>query len=81
MACPTCKRKTLFFCQHTPWHGWGLTCLRCGERWDDVEMLERPFCPSWRRDNIRSARKRYRAIGLIPGEVHEVGEFDIPSGG
>lgn len=47
-------------CWHQPWYGSMFTCLRCGERWVDGEMLERPFAPRWRKDNIKCAEKFYR---------------------
>ena len=62
--CPTCKRDTLKLCQHYEWYGWSVTCLECGERWEDGERLPRPFAPRWREKNIERAEKRIAALGL-----------------
>ena len=55
--CPTCKRRTQFWGWFQEWYGWHITCLSCGDAWQDGEMLPRPFCPGWRRDRIVAAKK------------------------
>lgn len=58
--CPTCEKRTTFYCFFQEWYGWMVTCIACGERWEDGERLPRPFAPGWRKDNIRSARRRWQ---------------------
>lgn len=58
MRCPTCKKKRKFWCWFQEWYGWHVTCLACGEAWQDGEMLERPFAPGWRKERIVAARKQ-----------------------
>jgi len=58
--CPTCGKKRFFMGWHQEWYGSIFTCLKCGERFSDDEMLPRPFCPRWRQDNIAGAKKFYR---------------------
>ncbi len=62
--CPTCDRPTRFVCFFYEWYGWGTTCLACGERWEDGEMLERPFVRGWREKSKQAARKLYRHYRL-----------------
>ena len=54
--CPTCNKRTKFLCEHEGWYGVYFTCLSCGDRWGDGEMLERPFCRGWRQENIKHAK-------------------------
>ena len=55
--CPNCKGRRKFFGWFQDWYGWHLTCLKCGDQWQDGEMIERPFMPAWREKNIARARK------------------------
>ena len=55
--CPTCKRRTTFACFLYQWYGWDVTCLACGENWQDGEHAERPFAPGWRKANIDAAKR------------------------
>jgi len=56
---------------HQPWYGSIFTCLKCGERFSNEEMLPRPFCPRWRKDNIKSAEKFYRRhIALVSKDAN-----------
>ena len=74
--CPTCKKRTRFFCTYQEWYGWRDTCLSCGEQWNEEgEMAERPFCRGWRQDNIMSAYRQmaqrqiqesYEQVGAEP---------------
>lgn len=59
--CPTCKRRTFFVGFYTPWYGIDVTCLKCGDSWQDDEMLDRPFCRGWRKDAIERVKRRWRA--------------------
>jgi hypothetical protein len=58
--CPTCGKRRFFVGWFEDWYGWYFTCLRCGERFADGEMMERPFTPKWRQHNIESIKKFYR---------------------
>jgi len=57
--CPTCKTRTTFLCEFAEWYGWTKTCLRCGDAWDNGEMLPRPFKPGWRKESIEWAKQRW----------------------
>ena len=59
--CPTCDRKTFFLFYYYEWYGASSVCLRCGERWNDGEMEERPFLRGWRTKSIEQAKRRWRA--------------------
>ena len=64
--CPTCEKRRFFMGWHQEWYGSIFTCLKCGERFSNDEMLPRPFCRGWRKDNIASAKKFYRKnISLV----------------
>jgi ribosomal protein S27AE len=60
--CPTCQARRTFTATHQAWYGWLLTCLGCGDRWQDGERLPRPFARGWRQQEIAAARKRARAL-------------------
>lgn len=53
--CSTCERRTTFVGALYHWYGWLLTCLSCGEQWEDGERLARPFQRAWRVANIQRA--------------------------
>ncbi len=65
--CPTCKRSRFALFLSYEWYGPNLTCLRCGEAWDEEGRCERPFERAWRKravaDARRSARERKAVIG------------------
>lgn len=56
--CPTCERRTLFLARMVPWYGQDETCTRCGDSWQDGEMMPRPFARGWRAESIRQAMAR-----------------------
>ena len=58
--CPTCKRRTTMLSSFAHWYGWHYVCLRCGEEWEDWEMLPRPFASAWRKRSVERARKRWK---------------------
>jgi len=64
--CPTCKKRRKFWGAFYEWYGWNITCLSCGERWQDGERLQRPFCPGWRKDSVKRARAAMRLDGGKP---------------
>lgn len=69
LSCPTCERKTFMVSFFTEWYGWHSTCLKCGDQWEDGEMLERPFAPRWRKQSIEHAKKRWRSWEGSRGRV------------
>lgn len=68
--CPTCERRTWKLAWFYEWYGWNVTCLLCGERWQDGERSDRPFKPRWRRESIDLAKKYWRRckIDRVPEE-------------
>ena len=60
--CPTCKKRRKFYGWFQEYYGWHMTCLSCGDQWQDGEMLERPFMPGWRKKNIEYARRKIKEI-------------------
>ena len=60
--CPTCERRTYFVDFFTPYYGWVMTCLKCGDKWEDGERLPRPFKPRWRAESKARAKARYRRV-------------------
>jgi hypothetical protein len=50
--------------QFQEWYGTTWTCAGCGDSWQDVERLERPFKPGWRRESIERARRVLASIGV-----------------
>lgn len=58
--CPTDKKDTEMLCEYYEWYGWYFTCLECGEKWAGGEMLDRPFSPGWRKQNVENAKKKIR---------------------
>ena len=59
-TCPSCTFRTTHVGFFAEWYGWHVTCLNCGEEWQDGEWVERPFAPHWRQDNIAAARKQWK---------------------
>lgn len=60
--CPTCNKMRYFCGWFQEWYGWHDTCLGCGDQWQDGDMLDRPFRPRWRKENIAAAKELYRRI-------------------
>jgi len=58
--CPSCKKQRSFLFEMWEWYGRYSTCLKCGEKFFEGEMMERPFSPGWRQKNINAAKKLYR---------------------
>ena len=61
LPCPTCRARRRTIGRNYEWYGWHLTCLGCGDEWEDGEMLPRPFAPGWRRKNMEKARREWAA--------------------
>ena len=71
--CPTCSSPSVPYYRamvqsHEKWYGFSLTCLRCGESWEDGEMRPRPFAPRWREHRVASTKARLRRwrAGTLP---------------
>lgn len=62
--CPTCEKDTEYLGEHIPWHGWTITCLTCGDQWQDDYRLARPFRRGWRKDRVRRARERMEGYSI-----------------
>jgi hypothetical protein len=68
--CPTCGRSRRLTALRYPWYGWRVTCLRCGDAWEDGERMERPFRRAWRKAAVRSAWRSYvRARAALASEA------------
>lgn len=67
LPCPTCERRRAMCCAFQEWYGWTVTCLTCGDKWQDGEMLPRPFKPRWRNENVEAARKLLLRVTARPG--------------
>ena len=70
MACPTCEAVTPQLCSFYEWYGWSVTCIGCGDRWQDGEMCPRPFAPRWRKMSIQDALARLRTAVYRKKEPH-----------
>jgi len=55
--CSTCKVNRNFCDWFQDWYGWTITCLACGDSWQDGERMERPFMRGWRKESIEHAKK------------------------
>jgi len=62
--CPVCLKRANILYEFYEWYGWHVTCLRCGDQWEDGELLSRPFRPGWRKENIARAKERLKRILL-----------------
>lgn len=69
--CPNCKSDQDFLCQFEEWYGWTITCLNCGDRWQDGELCLRPFQRNWREERKINARDRATALGWKRQEVKD----------
>ena len=58
--CSNCDARRTFVMWFQEWYGWHVTCLGCGEQWQDGERLDRPFERGWRQQNIETARKLWK---------------------
>ena len=65
MDCYTCGTIQRMLCQFQDWYGWTITCLTCGEQWQDGERVERPFMRGWRKLAIEAANNKARELGLL----------------
>lgn len=56
-----CNVPREMLAEHEEWYGWTLTCLTCGDSWQDGQRSERPFERGWRKRVVTSARARAKA--------------------
>ncbi len=54
--CPTCEKKTEFLCEYYEWYGGEITCLNCGDSWNEEGRAPRPFERGWREKSISRAK-------------------------
>lgn len=59
--CPIEGRRRRMYGWFQHWYGWTVTCLGCGDRWQDGELGARPFKRGWRREAIAAAKKAWAA--------------------
>jgi hypothetical protein len=59
MKCPVCERRTTFVCDAYEWYSGTITCLGCGDSWNEDGRMQRPFKRNWRPEAIAKARKHY----------------------
>ena len=71
--CPTCAKSRFMARWFTPWYGWDMTCLKCGESWQDGERCERPFMPKWRQKSVAGALARWRRGAQGTAAMNEAG--------
>lgn len=53
------------------WYGPEISCLSCGERFNEDGRKPRPFMRNWRPESIRRAREHYarwRGRNVLPGD-------------
>ena len=85
IGCGNCNKRSWFVCVHYEWYGWNVTCLRCGDTWEDGEMLPRPWMPQWREKSIANAENQYRRLkdrergGLSVGLNRRIGDYRRPA--
>lgn len=60
MKCPVCGCYANILIECWEWYSPQATCLMCGNAWSDGELMERPFCPGWRKERIARAKERIR---------------------
>jgi hypothetical protein len=59
MHCPTCKtRRRMSEHWDGAWYGSTLSCMSCGEMWQDGVRGYRPFQRGWRQERVRALRGR-----------------------
>jgi len=52
-----CGKVTPHHCRYFEWYGPSVTCLGCGESYQDGERCERPFARGWRKKSIQHSHK------------------------
>lgn len=69
-CCPVCGQRRRLVGFDQLWYGITWTCLGCGDMWCGEELLERPFKPRWRQENIARASKRWDAAVRLDSQEH-----------
>lgn len=59
--CPTEGKRRRMYGSFQFWYGWHVTCLGCGDSWEDGEQLPRPFKRAWRKDAVKRAKAQWAA--------------------
>jgi hypothetical protein len=80
-CCPNCQRRRRMVFVTYKWYGGRVTCLRCGDAWDEDGRCERPFARGWRPKAIRaawSAYVRYVASGKSASSGNVKGSSAAP---
>ena len=57
LRCPTCARRRRMWAWFQEYYGWHITCLTCGDAWQDGEMCPRSFARGWRAASVAAARR------------------------
>lgn len=77
--CTTCQRSRRMVTTLYEWYSGELTCLRCGESWNEDGRRERPFARGWRPRAIRSAWRSYvRYRNAVNAPTTHVGPLKPP---
>ena len=50
--------------EYYEWYGASVSCLRCGDQWNDGELSMRPLARGWRKRNIAEFEKRLTSLAL-----------------
>ena len=66
IECFNCKVRRRCLARFQDWYGWTITCLTCGDSWQDGEMIERPFQRGWRKEAVARAKKFWREYKDAP---------------
>ncbi|MEE9598564.1 MAG: hypothetical protein V3V96_17455 [Acidiferrobacterales bacterium] len=67
VRCPTCERRTYFVASTYEWYAGDMTCLACGDSWNEDGRAVHPFERGWRGKSIAAARRFYRRYRGLTG--------------
>lgn len=65
----TCKKNVFGASFFQEWYGWTTTCLNCGRQYANETMLQLDFARGIRRHNIESAKRTWRSLNKLTGEI------------
>jgi hypothetical protein len=68
--CCTCHARRTMLLWTQDWYGPVLTCLACGDSWNEDGMAERPFMRGWRQDRVAHARKFWEQMKMAKEAAH-----------
>ena len=60
--CPTCRKRRRMLVEHFAWYGFTVTCLTCGDEWQDGERCMRPCERGWRPKAVARAKARLKEL-------------------